>query len=325
MLAFVLRRALWTIPVILVVVTAIFLLMRSIGGDPFRHGPLVGLTAQGQGRWVKYGDWQPPGIRRAQRHRYGLDLPWYEQYASFLVGVATFDYGPSLSYRDRTVNEILEEHVPTSLELGLLAFLWAFGLGIPLGVLAALRQGSALDTAIRLVTSAGLAVPAFLIGTLLVYVFSLKLGLLPTHGWSESWRHKVLPSFALGLLPLAVCTRLVRGATLETLQAEYVTAARARGLRRRRIVGAHVLRNSLVPVVTAAGPMLGYLVTGSFVIELIFSVPGISRFYVASVLARDYTVVLGITVLLALLIIVANLIVDVIHALLDPRIREARA
>jgi oligopeptide transport system permease protein len=325
MLAFVLRRALWTVPVILVVVTAIFFLMRSIGGDPFRHGPLVGLTAQGQGRWVKYGDWQPPGIRRAQRHRYGLDLPWYEQYANFLEGVARFDYGPSLSYRDRSVNEILEERAPTSLELGLLAFVWAFGLGIPLGVLAALRHGSALDTAVRLFTSVDLALPAFLIGTLLVYVFSVKLGLLPTHGWNESWRHKVLPSFALGLLPLAVCTRLARAATLETLQAEYVTAARARGLRRRRVVGAHVLRNSLVPVVTAAGPMLGYLVTGSFVIELVFSVPGISRFYVASVLARDYTVVLGITVLLALLIIVANLIVDVIHGLLDPRIREARA
>ena len=325
MLAFALRRALWTIPVILVVVTAIFFLMRSIGGDPFRHGPLVGLTSQGQGRWVKYADWQPPAIRRAQRHRYGLDLPWYEQYANFLEGVARFDYGPSLSFRDRTVNDIIAEHAPVSLELGLLAFVWAFGLGIPLGVLAALRQGGALDAAIRLFSGAGLAVPAFLVGTVLVYVFSLRLGLLPTHGWSEGWRPKVLPSFALGLLPLAVCTRLTRAATLETLQEEYVTAARARGLRRRRVVGVHVLRNSLVPVVTAAGPMLGYLVTGSFVIELLFSVPGIARFYVASVLARDYTVVLGITVLLALLIIVANLIVDIVHALLDPRIREARA
>jgi oligopeptide transport system permease protein len=323
MLVFVLRRALWTIPVILVVVTAIFFLMRSIGGDPFRHGPLVGLASQGQGRWYKYADWQPPAIRRAQRHRYGLDLPWYEQYVNYLNGVATFDYGPSLSFRDRTVNEIIEEHVPTSLELGVLAFVWAFGLGVPLGVVAALRHGSALDAAIRLFSGAGLAMPAFLIGTLLVYVFSLRLGLLPTHGWNESWRHKVLPSFALGLLPLAVCTRLTRAATIEALRQEYTTAARARGLRRRRVVGAHVLRNSLLPVVTAAGPMLGYLVTGSFVIELLFSVPGIARFYVASVLARDYTVVMGITVLLALLIILANLVVDIVHALLDPRVREA--
>jgi oligopeptide transport system permease protein len=325
MLPYILRRAFWTIPVILVVVTAIFFLMRSIGGDPFRHGPLVGLTAQGQGRWVKYGDWQPPAIRRAQQHRYGLDLPWYEQYANFLEGVATFDYGPSLSFRDRSANEIIEEHAPVSLELGLLAFLWAFGLGIPLGVLAAVRHGGALDGAIRVLSGAGLAMPAFLVATLLVYLFSLRLGLLPTHGWNEGWQHKLLPTFALGLLPLAVCTRLARTATLETLQEEYVTAARARGLRRRRVVGTHVLRNSMLPVVTAAGPMLGYLVTGSFVVELLFSVPGISRFYVASVLARDYTVVLGITVLLALLIIVANLLVDIVHAFLDPRIREARA
>lgn len=186
MLAFALRRLLWSIPVIFVVVTAIFFLMRSIGGDPFRHGPLVGLTAQGQGRWVKYGDWQPPAIRRAQQHKYGLDLPWYEQYANFLEGVATFDYGPSLSFRDRSVNEILEEHAPRSLELGLLAFVWAFGLGIPLGVLAAFRQGTALDAAIRLFSSAGLALPTFLVGTVLVYFLSVRLGVFPTHGWTRA-------------------------------------------------------------------------------------------------------------------------------------------
>jgi peptide/nickel transport system permease protein len=135
----------------------------------------------------------------------------------------------------------------------------------------------------------------------------------------------VLPSFTLGLVPLALCTRLVRGATIEALEADYVVAARAKGLRRRRVVAAHALRNALIPVITAGGPMLGYLVTGSFVIELIFSVPGIGRYYIASVSARDYNVVLGITVLLALVIIVANLIVDVLHALLDPRVREAPA
>jgi oligopeptide transport system permease protein len=273
------------------------------------------------GRWQKYGDYQPEAIRRNQLHEFGLDLPWYEQYANYLEGVARFDYGPSLTFRDRSVNEILEEHTPNSVQLAALALAWALVLGIPLGVIAAFRHGSALDGAIRLLSGAGLALPAFFVATLLIYFFSLKLGLFPTNGWTEGWRYKVLPSFALGLLPLAVCIRLVRGATLEAMQEEYVVAARGRGLRNRRVLWVHVLRNSLLPALTAIGPMIGYLVTGSFVIEAVFSVPGISRYYVAAMLARDYTVVLGITVLLALLIIVANLIVDIVHAYLDPRVR----
>jgi oligopeptide transport system permease protein len=325
MTSFVLRRVLWTLPVILIVVTTIFFMMRAIGGDPFRHGPLLGLTNTQQGKWTKYGDFQPESISENLHRRYGLDLPWYEQYGNYLQGVAMFDFGPSLSFRNVTVNEILREQAPRSMELGALAFLWAFGLGIPLGVLAALRQGSILDAAIRFFSSLGFAVPSFLVAVLLVYVLSVKLGIFPTNGWSESWRHKVLPSFTLGLVPLALCTRLVRGATIEALQADYVVAARAKGLRRRRVVAAHALRNALIPVITAGGPMLGYLLTGSFVIELIFSVPGIGRYYIASVSARDYNVVLGITVLLALLIILANLVVDVLHALLDPRVREATA
>jgi oligopeptide transport system permease protein len=315
----VVRRVLWTIPVIFVVVTAIFFLMRAIGGNPLRHGPLVGLTSAGG--WQKYGDYQPEGIRTAQLHKFGLDRPWYEQYASYLEGVARFDFGPSLTFRDRSVNEILEEQTPNSLQLAALALAWALVLGIPLGVIAAFHHGSALDGVIRFVSGAGLALPAFLVATLLVYFLSLKLGLFPTNGWTQGWRYKVLPSFALGLLPLAVCIRLVRGATIETMQEDYVVAARGRGLRHRRVLWVHVLRNSLLPVLTVLGPMLGYLVTGSFVIETIFSVPGISRFYVASILARDYTVVLGITVLLAVMIIVANLLVDIAHAFLDPRVR----
>jgi oligopeptide transport system permease protein len=324
MTAFVLRRVLWTLPVLLIVVTTIFFMMRAIGGDPFRHGPLLGLSNTQQGKWTKYGDPQPESISENLHRRYGLDLPWYEQYGNYLAGVALFDFGPSLSFRDVTVNEILREQAPRSMELGALAFLWAFGLGIPLGVLAALRQGSILDVGIRFFSSLGFAVPSFLVAVMLVYVLSVKLGVFPTNGWT-SWRHKVLPSFTLGLVPLALCTRLVRGATIEALEADYVVAARAKGLRRRRVVVAHALRNALIPVITAGGPMLGYLLTGSFVIELIFSVPGIGRYYIASVSARDYNVVLGITVLLALVIILANLIVDVLHALLDPRVREAAA
>jgi len=324
MAAFVLRRVLWSLPVMLVVVTAIFFLMRSIGGDPFRHGTLLGLAADTNGRFVKYADYRPPAIRHNLEHRYGLDLPWYRQYLNFLEGVVTFNYGSSLSFRNTYVNDIVKERAGPSLELGLLAFLWAFGIGIPLGVVAALRPNSLVDYGARLFSNLGFALPNFLIATLLIYLLSVRLGWLPTGGWSD-WRHRVLPSLTLGLLPMAYCTRLVRGAMLEALEQDYVQAARAKGLRQRRVVGLHALRNSLIPVVTAGGPLLGYLVTGSFVVEMIFGIPGIGRYYVASVLARDYTVVLAITVLLALVIILVNLVVDVLYAVIDPRIRTARA
>jgi oligopeptide transport system permease protein len=319
---FVLRRLFWTLPVLFVVVTLIFFMMRAIGGDPFRHGPLVGLTNVQGGRWVKYGDYQPPAIKQNLEERYGLDLPWYRQYLNFLEGVATFNYGPSLSFRNVQVNDILREQAPNSFVLGLLAFAWALGLGLPLGVLAALRPNSLVDYAARLFSNVGFAVPNFLVATVLVYLLSVRLGWLPTSGWS-SWKTKLLPSFTLSLVPMAYFSRLTRGSLLDALQQDYVQAARARGLRLRRVVGIHALRNSLIPVVTAAGPLLGYLVTGSFVIEAIFSVPGVGRYYVASVLARDYTVVLGITVLLAGVIILANLVVDILHALLDPRVRTS--
>jgi ABC-type dipeptide/oligopeptide/nickel transport system permease component len=320
MAAFVVRRVLWTIPILWVVVTIVFFMMRSIGGDPFRRGPLLGLSNVA---WVKYGDYQPESIKRNQRERYGLNLPWYQQYANYLRGVATLDFGPSLSFRNVRVNELIKELAPRSLELAGLSFLWAFALGIPVAVLAALRPGSAFDVGARIFSSVGFALPNFFVATLLVYYLSVRLGLLPTSGWTAGWTHKILPSFTLGLVPMAYCVRLLRASLLETLELDYIRMARAKGLSRSRVVLTHALRNSLIPLVTVSGPLLGYLVTGSFVIENIFAVPGVARFYVASVVARDYTVVLGLTVMLALLIVVANLVVDVAHRMLDPRLRDA--
>jgi oligopeptide transport system permease protein len=318
--AFVIRRLLWTIPILWVVVTIVFFMMRSIGGDPFRHGPLLGLSNVG---WVKYGDYQPESIRENQRERYGLDLPWYEQYANYLRGVATFDFGPSLSFRDVRVNDLIKELAPRSLELTGLAFLWAAALGIPIGVLAALKPNSAFDHGARLFSSVGFALPNFFVATLLVYYLSVKLGFLPTSGWTDGWKQKILPSFTLGLVPLAYCVRLLRGSMIETLEQDYIRMARAKGLRTSRIVFVHALRNSFVPLVTVIGPLLGYTVTGSFVVENIFAIPGVARNYVAAALARDYTVVLGLTVMLALLIVLVNLAVDIVHRALDPRLREA--
>jgi len=316
----VLRRLLWTIPILWVVITIVFFMMRSIGGDPFRHGTLVGLSNAG---WVKYGDYQPESIRRNQREKYGLDLPWYQQYGNYLKGVVTLDLGPSLSFRYMRVTDIIKEMAPRSFELVLLAFAWAVLIGIPVGIMAALKPGSIFDIGVRFLTGLGISLPSFLVATLLIYYVSVKLGALPTSGWSDGWRSRVLPTFTLSLVPMAYFARLVRGTMLETLETDYVRMARAKGLSRTRVVGVHALRNSLLPLITVAGPMFGTMVTGSFIVEYLFGIPGISRYFVASVIARDYTVVMGVTIVLAVLIVCINLVVDIVHRALDPRLQEA--
>jgi ABC-type dipeptide/oligopeptide/nickel transport system permease component len=248
------------------------------------------------------------------------------QYARYVKNVATFDLGPSLILRNRDVNDIVKEHFPPSLELGGLAMLFALVVGVPLGVLAALRANKWPDYTSMIVANVGFAIPSFLVATLLIYFFAVRWGdvfALPTSGW-QGWRSKILPTIALGLGPMAYFARLTRGSVLETLQQDYIRTAFAKGLRRRRIVAVHVLRNSLIPVISAAGPILGFLITGSFVIEQIFAIPGIGRYYVTAVTARDYSVVMGLTVLLAIIVIVANMVVDILYGILDPRTREAR-
>jgi oligopeptide transport system permease protein len=319
MLRYALARIFWTVPVVFVAVTLTFFLVRSIDGDPFRHGPLVGLTAQGQ--WQKYGDFQPQSIRDNMRRRYGLDLPWYEQYGNYLVGVATFNLGPSLSYRNRTVEEIITTEGPVTLELSLLALGFALSLGIPIGLWSALAARPSPARLEAVSSSLALALPAFLVGTLLIYVFAVRLGLVPTTGW-DGWRAKILPTVTLGLVPLAYCARLTRGAVLETMREDYVRTARAKGLGGRRVVVQHVLRNSLVPVLSAVGPLLGALVTTLFVVEVVFSIPGLARHYVSATTASDYPLLMGMTVVLTVFVIMANLLVDLALAALDPRLRE---
>ena len=241
-----------------------------------------------------------------------------------MKGVFTFDLGPSLVLRGQGVNDIVKEHFPKSIELGFYAFVFAILVGVPLGVIAALRHNTAADYGAMFFSNVFHAVPSFLVATLMIYYVSLKWGALPTSGWS-TWQHKVMPSIALGFAPMALFARLVRGTMLETLQQDYVRTARAKGLHYKRVVGLHVLRNSLIPVVTAAGPLLGFIITGSFVIELIFNIPGIGQYYVTAVNARDYSVVMGLTVLLSVIVIVANLVVDILYGILDPRTRDARA
>ena len=304
------RRVLWTVPVILLVIFMTFVLMRQIEGNPFRTSERA----------------IPESIQQNLEEKYGLNDPWWTQYVRYVRSVATFDLGPSLVLRNRDVNDIVREHFPPSLELGALAMLFALVVGIPLGLFAALHANKTGDYVSMVVANVGFAVPSFLVATLLIYFFAVKWGEVfdvPTSGWT-TWQSKVLPTIALGLGPMAYFARLTRGSVLETLQQDYVRTARAKGLRQRRIVAVHVLRNSLIPVVTAAGPILGFLITGSFVIEQIFAIPGIGRYYVTAVTARDYSVVMGLTVLLAIIVIVANMVVDILYGILDPRTREAR-
>lgn len=307
MLKFVVRRVLWTIPIILLVIFMTFWMMRAIHGSPFRKSERA----------------VPPAVLANLNRKFGLDKPWYIQYERYVVDVAKFDLGPSLVLRDQNVNDIVRQHFPVSSELGGLAMLLAMLVGIPLGIVSALRVNSWLDYVGQFISNLGFAIPSFFTATLLIYFFAAKWRLFPTNGW-DTPSAKVLPVVALALFPLTYFARLVRGQMLETLQQDYVRTAKAKGLRWRRVVVVHVLRNSLIPALTAAGPILGGLVTGSFIIENIFAIPGIGRYYVTSVEGRDYSTVMGITVLLSILIIVANMFVDIMYGILDPRTRDAR-
>jgi ABC-type dipeptide/oligopeptide/nickel transport system permease component len=312
MATFIIRRVVWTIPVILLVIFMTFIMMKQIGGNPFRHTE----------RNV------PPAIQANLDRKFHLDKPWYTQYVYYVKDVFTFDLGPSMSQRTRTVNDIVKDGFPKSLKLGILAFLWAVVIGIPLGVLAALKPNSIFDYMAMFFSTIGFALPSFFVATLLIYYVALKTGLVPTNGWPEGFfqfdNRIILPSFALGLFPMAYFARLVRGSMLETMQQDYVRTAKAKGLPYKRVVGLHVLRNSMIPAVTATAPLLGLIITGTFIIEIIFSIPGIGRYFVNSVFNRDFSVVMGITVLTSVIIIIANLFVDIMYGVLDPRTREVR-
>jgi ABC-type dipeptide/oligopeptide/nickel transport system permease component len=311
MLAFIIRRIVWTIPVLLLVILMTFLMMKLIKGNPF----------QVTDRPV------PESIQRNLDRKFHLDKPWWMQYLYYVRDTARLDLGPSLVQRNQDVNDVIKEHFPTSIKLGLMAMIFAIVVGIPLGVFAALKHNSVLDYTAMGIANLGFALPSFLVATLLIYFFALRLkdytG-LPTNGWEgpSSW---VLPTIALGIYPMTYFARLVRGTVLETLQQDYIRTAKAKGLRWRFVVAKHVLRNSLIPAVTAAGPVLGGLITGSFIVETIFGIPGIGKYYVTAVTGRDYSVVMGITVLLSVIIIVANLVVDILYGYLDPRIRDERS
>lgn len=285
--------------------TLCFVLLRAAPGGPFDTEKAA-----------------PPEVQAALEARYRLDRPLIAQYGAWVGDVARGDLGPSFQYPDYTVNQLVAQALPVSLLNGGLALLLALLLGVPLGVWAALRAGAWVDRALMLFAGLGLAVPKFVVAPLLVLLFAVTLQWLPAGGWGE-WDNSVLPVIALALPNLAYCARLTRASMLETLGAEYLVAARARGLSEARLLFAHALRPGLLPVIAWLSPALINIVTGSAVVEQVFGIPGMGRYFVQGALNRDYTLVLGVVLVVGALIVAINALVDALRAWMDPRLRDA--
>jgi len=303
MIRFILRRLLVAIPTLFLVITATFFLMRAAPGGPFDANRRL-----------------PPEVLANVEAKYGLNKPLAQQYLAYLGGVAGGDFGPSLKYQEKTVVDIVRENFPTSLKLGLSALIIGAVLGMALGIAAALRQNTAVDYAVTGLAILGVCLPSFVTAPLLILVFATTLGWLPTGGLTDV-RSYILPVAVLALPLAAVISRLMRAGMVEVLRSNYVRTARAKGLPEHAVVLRHALRAAVLPLVSYLGPATAGLITGSLVVERIFTLPGLGKFFVTSALQRDYTLVMGVVILYATLVIVLNLVAEVVQALLDPRMR----
>ncbi|MGH6896102.1 MAG: oligopeptide ABC transporter permease OppB [Geminicoccaceae bacterium] len=304
--AYVTRRILTGIPTLLVIITVAFFMMRIAPGGPFDRERAL-----------------PAEIEKNVLAAYDLDQPLVLQYGDYLLGVLHGDFGPSFKYRDFTVAELLWTGFPASLKVGGLAIVLAVLLGIALGTLAALRQNTVFDYAVMATAMTGITIPNFVMAPLLTLIFGVWLSWLPVAGWNGGApRNLILPVIALALPQIAYIARLTRGSMIEVLHTNYVRTARAKGLRERIVVVRHALKGALLPVVSYLGPATAQVVTGSVVIETIFGIPGIGRYFIQGALNRDYTLVMGTVIVFAVLIILLNLIVDLLYGLLDPKVKQ---
>lgn len=262
----------------------------------------------------------PPAIVANLNAKYQLDKPVAQQYVTYLSRVVRGDLGISYKYLNRTVRDILGEAMPVSLQLGFTALVLAILIGVPLGTIAAVNRGSWIDVTAMFLSTAGISVPGFVIGAFLIFIFGVWLKVLPVALWETPW-HMVLPSLTLAFSPAAYLARLTRASVLEVLEKDWVRTARSKGLSRWATVIKHTLRNALVPVVTVLGPLTAILITGSFVVEYLYAIPGMGRFFVTAVTNRDYDLIMGTTLVFAALLIVTNAIVDVAYQILDPRMK----
>lgn len=306
MLALAARRLATAIPTLLIIVTASFLLMRVAPGGPFDGERVLA-----------------PEVRERLEAAYGFDAPLHEQFGRYMVGLVHGDFGPSLVYHDFSVGELIGEGLPVSLTLGGLALLVAILFGVPAGAWAAYRRGGRLDHAVQALSLAGIVLPTFVTAPILVLIFGLWLGLLPVSGWEEgAYADVVLPVVALALPTAAAIARLTRGAMIDTLGQDFIRTARAKGLSTATILRRHALKPALLPVVSYLGPAAAGLLTGSVVVETVFALPGLGRYFVQGALNRDYPLVLGVVVLYAALVILFNLLADLAYGWIDPRVRR---
>ncbi len=305
MLKFALGRLLQAIPVLLVVISMTFMLVHSAPGGPFSADKAV-----------------PAEVLAALEAQYNLDQPLWRQYVSYLGDVLKGDLGPSFKYPGRSVNELIASGLPTTAELGLYAMLVAVFIGVLAGVTASMRPNTLQDYVPMSAAMIGICMPSFLLGPLLVLIFGIHLEWLPVSGWGQIPGDKILPAITLGTGYAAYIARLSRGGMLEVLSQDYIRTARAKGLPEFVIIGKHALRGGLVPVVAFLGPAFAGLLGGSFVVETIFQIPGLGRFYVQAAFNRDYTMILGSTVFFATLIILFNLLSDMLAIWLNPKLRQ---
>jgi oligopeptide transport system permease protein len=306
MLGYALRRLLGLVPTLFLIVAAAFFLMRAAPGGPFDAEQTL-----------------PPEIEANLQAAYGLDQPVHVQFGQYLAGLARGDLGPSFRMKDFTVAELIARGLPVTLTIGVAALVLALAIGVPLGMVAALRQNGWADHAVMGVALAGIAVPNFVVAPVLALVFGVHLGWLPVGGWERgSLAHAVLPVVTLALPFVAYVARLTRGSLLEVLQSPFIRTARAKGLPPGVILRRHALRPALMPVVSFLGPAAAALLTGSLVVEQVYGLPGVGRYFVQGAINRDYTLVMGMVVFYAALILLLNLAVDLLYGWLDPRIRH---
>lgn len=303
MAKYIFKRILQSVLVLLVVTCITFLLMKSVPGSPF-----LGEKAQS------------PEVTAALYKKYGLDKPTHIQLINYIKNSLKLDFGVSLKMqKNRPVIDIIKEMLPTSAKLGIIAVIWATLVGVPLGCLAAYNRGKKIDDFLRVLTTIGISVPGFVTATLLLVFFGVKLHILPTMGLSNI-RSYIMPCFALGFYPMCYIARLSRSSMLDAINQDYIRTAKSKGVPSRKILFKHALRNAFIPVLTYLGPLTAGIITGSLVIESVFSLPGLGRYFVNSILNRDYPIIMATTIFFAALVITMNLIVDILYKFVDPRI-----
>ncbi len=305
MLRYSLKRLLGAIPTLFILMTLAFFMMRAAPGGPFDTEKTL-----------------PPEIQANLDKKYHLDEPLVQQYGRYLWDLAHGDFGPSFQYKDYSVNELIATGFPVSLRLGLSAIAIALVVGVGLGTLAALRQNSATDYSVMTLAMTGISIPNFVLAPILILLFAVYLGWLPAGGWNDgAFKNTILPIIGLALPQIAYISRLMRGSMIEVLRSNPIRTARAKGLPERVVILRHALKPALLPVVSFLGPATAAVITGSVVIEQIFGIPGLGRYFVQGALNRDYTLVMGVVVFYGALIILFNFIVDLVYALLDPKVR----